>query len=230
MKNNDDLLSMQGNVYTLVDAEGYLVREDINGSRKRYPLNSEGGGGGIEYKQGNGIVINDDTISINEADVKDIVNQFINYESDIPGSISDANNQIGEINDEITVIKENQDDFEARISDLESSSGGGSGEGGVAYTEGEGIYISEENEINVDTDWLSERIDGYISDTDIYSRIIDLEDNAGGIGERLDDYEGRLNYIEENFDGDQIYSRLGDLEEQVGNISDVIDLINGEEI
>lgn len=147
MKNNDDLLSMQGNVYTLVDAEGYLVREDINGSRKRYPLTS-----------------------------------------------------------------------------------GGEGGGGASYTEGEGIYISEENEINVDTDWLNERIDGYISDTDIYSRIGDLEDGAGGIGERLDDYESRLNYIEENFDGDQIYTRLGDLEDQVGNISDVIDLINGENI
>ena len=43
MKNNDDLLSVQGSVYTVVDAEGYLVREDIKGERVRY---LPGGGGG----------------------------------------------------------------------------------------------------------------------------------------------------------------------------------------
>lgn len=36
MKNNDDLLSVQGSVYTVVDAEGYLVREDTKGERVRY--------------------------------------------------------------------------------------------------------------------------------------------------------------------------------------------------
>ncbi len=49
MKNNDDLLSVQEyqgrTIYTLVDNEGYLVREDVQGERQRYPLT---GGGGEE--------------------------------------------------------------------------------------------------------------------------------------------------------------------------------------
>lgn len=44
MKNNDDFLARQGDVYTLVDANGYLVREDISGERKKYLLEGEGGG------------------------------------------------------------------------------------------------------------------------------------------------------------------------------------------
>lgn len=200
MKNNDDLLSMQGNVYTLVDAEGYLVREDINGSRKRYPLTS-GGGSGVEYTPGEGIFISDNEISVDGSFIDDKIHNYITYETD----------------------------FDSRIDALEKA-GGGSGEGGVSYTEGDGIIIGD-NIISLDDVYVEEKIGNYIdSNTDIYSRITDLEDNAGGLGERLDDYEGRLTYIEENFDGDQIYSRLGDLEEQVGNISDVIDLINGENV
>ena len=49
MRSNDDLLSVQEiagtTIYTLVDSEGYLVREDIHGERQRYPLT---GGGGQE--------------------------------------------------------------------------------------------------------------------------------------------------------------------------------------
>lgn len=44
MKNNDDMLTRQGDVYTLVDKDGYLVREDTNGERKKYLLEGEGGG------------------------------------------------------------------------------------------------------------------------------------------------------------------------------------------
>ena len=48
MKTNDDLLSVQEyqgrTIYTLVDNEGYLVREDVSGERQRYPF----GGGGEE--------------------------------------------------------------------------------------------------------------------------------------------------------------------------------------
>lgn len=46
MKNNDDMLTRQGDVYTLVDKDGRLIREDINGGRKKYLLEGEGGGGG----------------------------------------------------------------------------------------------------------------------------------------------------------------------------------------
>ena len=43
MKNNDDLLSVQQNIYTLVDKDGYLVREDVvTGERQRYPYGSAG--------------------------------------------------------------------------------------------------------------------------------------------------------------------------------------------
>ena len=86
MKNNDDLLSMQGNVYTLVDAEGYLVREDINGSRKRYPLTSEGGSG-VEYTPGEGIFISDNEISVDGSFIDDKIHNYITYETSFDSSI-----------------------------------------------------------------------------------------------------------------------------------------------
>ena len=54
MKNNDDFLTRQGDIYTLVDANGYLVREDIKGERKRYLLQGEGGEGGGAVNSVNG--------------------------------------------------------------------------------------------------------------------------------------------------------------------------------
>ncbi len=71
MRSNDDLLSVQGKIYTLVDSEGYLVREDIEGERTRYPLS----GGGAEYTAGDGISIEDDQISVDFTKVKSIENK-----------------------------------------------------------------------------------------------------------------------------------------------------------
>jgi hypothetical protein len=54
MKNNDDMLTRQGDIYTLVDKDGYLVREDTNGERKKYLLEGEGGGGAADEGGVNG--------------------------------------------------------------------------------------------------------------------------------------------------------------------------------
>lgn len=60
MKSNDDLLSVQGTVRTLVDAEGYLVREDIKGERKRYPTSVSGN----VYSAGEGLSLDETTFSV----------------------------------------------------------------------------------------------------------------------------------------------------------------------
>lgn len=78
MKNNDDMLTRQGDVYTLVDADGYVVREDLNGERKRYALEGEGGGGGgISESKVNDIV--DDKIeSFKEDELNDVIDEKVN--------------------------------------------------------------------------------------------------------------------------------------------------------
>jgi len=60
MKNNDDLLSVQGSVYTLVDAEGYLVREDILGQRTRYPVKDDD----TKYEAGEGLELSGNVFSV----------------------------------------------------------------------------------------------------------------------------------------------------------------------
>ena len=61
MKNNDDLLSVQGNVYTLVDVEGYLVREDtLNATRFRYPVKDDD----TRYTAGSGLILSDNQFSV----------------------------------------------------------------------------------------------------------------------------------------------------------------------
>lgn len=60
MRSNDDLLSVQGNVYTLVDAEGYLVREDIKNGRWRYPVKDDD----TKYTAGSGLILNENEFSI----------------------------------------------------------------------------------------------------------------------------------------------------------------------
>lgn len=63
MKSNDDLLSVQGTVRTLVDAEGYLVREDSQNGRWRYPIKDDD----TKYTAGSGIVLNNNEFSIDSS-------------------------------------------------------------------------------------------------------------------------------------------------------------------
>lgn len=60
MKNNDDLLSVQGSVYTLVDSEGYLVREDTKNGRFRYPIKDDD----TKYLAGDGLVLSGNVFSV----------------------------------------------------------------------------------------------------------------------------------------------------------------------
>ena len=61
MKNNDDMLSKQGEVYILVDQDGYLVREDVeSGTRFRYPISDDD----TKYKAGEGLILSGDTFSV----------------------------------------------------------------------------------------------------------------------------------------------------------------------
>lgn len=93
MKNNDDLLSVQGSVYTLVDAEGYLVREDTKNGRFRYPT-SGGGGGGTEYSAGSGLLLNDNNAFSIDGEVV-ATNSYVN------GLIGDINSILDNINGEV---------------------------------------------------------------------------------------------------------------------------------
>jgi len=61
MKASDDLLSVQGTVRTLVDKEGYLVREDSLNGRYRYPLS---GGPGQSYTAGSGLILDNNEFSV----------------------------------------------------------------------------------------------------------------------------------------------------------------------
>lgn len=72
MKSNDDLLSVQGTVRTLVDAEGYLVREDSQDGRYRYPIS-----GSTSYTAGSGIILNNNEISI-DSDVVSLKSDISN--------------------------------------------------------------------------------------------------------------------------------------------------------
>jgi len=59
MKASDDLLSVQGTVRTLVDKEGYLVREDSLNGRYRYPLEA-----GQPYTAGSGLILDNNEFSV----------------------------------------------------------------------------------------------------------------------------------------------------------------------
>lgn len=89
MLSNDDLLSVQNNIYTLVDAEGYLVREDIEGERKRYPF--EGGGG--EYEAGSGIILSGNVFSIDQ--------EVVATNSYVSGLIGNIDSILDNINGEV---------------------------------------------------------------------------------------------------------------------------------
>lgn len=92
MKNNDDFLALQGNVYTLVDKDGYLVRENTEGERKRYALEGEGGGfEGDVVTSVNGQT-GDVTLDIPTVPSK-IVNTFNTFsgEIDYPKFVTNAN-------------------------------------------------------------------------------------------------------------------------------------------
>ena len=81
MKNNDDMLSKQGEVYILVDQDGYLVREDVeSGTRFRYPISDDD----TKYKAGEGLILSGDTFSVDKTMIPSTsdVNTMIN------GSIS----------------------------------------------------------------------------------------------------------------------------------------------
>ena len=64
MKNNDDFLSRQGSVYTLVDDEGYLVREDpATNFRERYSLTDID----TKYQAGYGLELSGNTFLIDQS-------------------------------------------------------------------------------------------------------------------------------------------------------------------
>ena len=75
MKNNDDMLTRQGDVYTLVDADGYVVREDINGERKRYALEGEGGGGGGVSESRVNTIVDNKITDFKNNELNDIVDE-----------------------------------------------------------------------------------------------------------------------------------------------------------
>jgi hypothetical protein len=81
MKNNDDFLAMQGNVYTLVDKDGYLVRENTEGERKRYALEGEGGFEGDVVTSVNGQT-GDVTLNIPKLP-DNLVNRFNTFTGDV---------------------------------------------------------------------------------------------------------------------------------------------------
>lgn len=99
MKNNDDMLTRQGDVYTLVDKDGCLIREDINGDRKKYLLEGEGDGGGAELPENIVNTVNgqtgDVTLDIPELPAN-IVNTFNGLSGDInwPELVLQANSSI----------------------------------------------------------------------------------------------------------------------------------------
>ena len=93
MKNNDDMLTRQGDVYTLVDKDGRLIREDINGDRKKYLLEGEGGEGG-----GGGV---------SESEVNDIVDEKItDFKNNELNDIVD--NKIESLEDELNDVIDNK--------------------------------------------------------------------------------------------------------------------------
>ena len=74
MRANDDLLSVQNSIYTLVDSEGYLVREDTLGERKRYPLNAGG-----SYEAGEGLILSGTTFSVGSDPNVNITSVWTDY-------------------------------------------------------------------------------------------------------------------------------------------------------
>jgi hypothetical protein len=84
MKNNDDMLTRQGDVYTLVDKDGYLVREDTNGERKKYLLEGEGGGGELPENIVTSVNGQTGDVNINIPVVpKNIVNTFNTFTGEV---------------------------------------------------------------------------------------------------------------------------------------------------
>lgn len=67
MKASDDLLSVQGTVRTLVDAEGYLVREDSQNGRYRYPVKDDD----TKYTAGYGLELSGNIFSIDSSIIPD---------------------------------------------------------------------------------------------------------------------------------------------------------------
>lgn len=67
MRSNDDFLSRQGSVYTLVDSQGFLVRQDpFTNFRERYSL-----GNGQDYQAGTGLILSGNTFSIDSSIIPD---------------------------------------------------------------------------------------------------------------------------------------------------------------
>ena len=80
MKNNDDFLSRQGTVYTLVDSEGYLVREDPKTNfRERYSLTDID----TKYQAGYGLELSgniflvDESIIPNKTEVNELISASV---------------------------------------------------------------------------------------------------------------------------------------------------------
>ena len=86
MKNNDDMLTRQGTIYTLVDKDGYLIREDTNGERKRYALVGEGGGGGAELPENIVNTVNGQTGDVT-LDIPELPESIVNSFNTLSGNI-----------------------------------------------------------------------------------------------------------------------------------------------
>ena len=94
MFTSDDLISVQGNIYTLVDKDGYLVRENAPaGERVQYSLSGGGGGGGTEYSAGSGLILNGTTFSIDGS--------VVATQSYVNGLIGNINSILDTINGEV---------------------------------------------------------------------------------------------------------------------------------
>jgi len=96
MKASDDLLSVQGTVRTLVDADGYLVREDSLNGRTRYPVKDDD----TKYTAGSGLVLSGNTFSIDNtvALKSDLFSGSYNDLTDkptIPTKVSELQNDSG---------------------------------------------------------------------------------------------------------------------------------------